>query len=187
MATYGYARASAEDQDTSIQVQVLTPLCDVVRSENRTGTTMAGRVELDTLLQFLRQGDTLLVTRIDRLARSLCDLMDIVRTLDRKGVLLKAVEQPIDTSTAAGRAFLQMLGVFAEFETNIRKERQMEGIAKAKAEGVYKGRPASIQVSTIQDLQAQGRTPSQIAKDMGIARSSVYRLLAEAQGQEAEA
>ena len=85
-----------------------------------------------------------MVTRIDRLARSIGDLQDIVRALKAKGVALKATEQPIDTGTAAGKAFLDMLGVFAEFETNLRKERQMEGIAKAKAEGVYKGRKPSI-------------------------------------------
>ena len=88
----------------------------------------------------MRKGDVLVVTRIDRLARSIGDLQDIVRSLRSKGVALRATEQPVDTGTAAGKAFLDMLGVFAEFETNLRKERQLEGIAKAKAEGVYKGR-----------------------------------------------
>ena len=86
---------------------------------------------------------TLVVTRIDRLARSIGDLQDIARELKRKGAFLRAADQPIDTSTAAGKAFLDMLGVFAEFETNLRKERQLEGIAKAKAAGVYKGRKPS--------------------------------------------
>src|SRR4051794_16924973 len=99
---------------------------------------------LQTLIDFARKGDTIVVTRIDRLARSITDLAAIVRTLEHKGVALRATDQPIDTATAAGRCFLQMLGVFAEFETAIRKERQMEGIAKAKAEGVYKGRKPSI-------------------------------------------
>ena len=90
------------------------------------------------------QGDVLVVTRIDRLARSIGDLQDIVRALKAKGATLRATEQPIDTSTAAGKCFLDMLGVFAEFETNLRRERQLEGIAKAKAAGVYKGRPAAI-------------------------------------------
>ena len=95
------------------------------------------------MLDFLRKGDVLVVTRVDRLARHR-DLQDIVRELKAKGAALKATEQPIDTSTAAGKAFLDMLGVFAEFETNLRRERQMEGIAKAKAAGVYKGRKPSI-------------------------------------------
>ena len=94
-----------------------------------------------------------------------------------KGVALRAPEQPIDTSTAAGKAFLDMLGVFAEFETNLRKERKMEGIAKAKAAGVNKGRPASIDPAQIQQLKAEGMGPSQIAKQLGIARASVYRAL----------
>ena len=85
-----------------------------------------------------------MVTRVDRPARSIGDLQDIVRKLKAKGAVLKATEQPIDTSTAAGKCFLNMLGVFAEFETNLRRERQLEGIAKAKSEGRYKGRPATI-------------------------------------------
>jgi DNA invertase Pin-like site-specific DNA recombinase len=100
------------------------------------GTTTAGREELRTALDFLRKGDVLMVTRIDRLARSIGDLQDIVRAIRAKGAALKATEQPIDTATAAGKRFLDMLGVLAEFETNLRKERQLEGIAKAKAEGV---------------------------------------------------
>ena len=100
--------------------------------------------KLKTVLDLLRPGDVLMVTRIDRLARSIGDLQDIVRAVNAKGATLKATEQPIDTGSAAGKCFLDMLGVFAEFETNLRKERQLEGIAKAKAAGVYKGRPASI-------------------------------------------
>jgi DNA invertase Pin-like site-specific DNA recombinase len=118
-----------------------------------------------------------MVTRIDRLARSIGDLRDIVRTLRAKGASLKATEQPIDTSTAAGKCFLDMLGVFAEFETNLRRERQLEGIAKAKAAEVYKGRPASIDATRVRELKAQGMGASEIAKAMGIGRASVYRAL----------
>ena len=103
-------------------------------------TTTKGRAELATILDFIREGDVLVVTRIDRLARSIADLQDIVRTLKARGAVLRATEQPIDTSTAAGKCFLDMLGVFAEFETNLRRERQLEGIAKAKVAGVYKSR-----------------------------------------------
>ena len=119
----------------------------------------------------------LTVTRIDRLARSIGDLQDIVRAVKAKGATLKATEQPIDTGTAAGKCFLDMLGVFAEFETNLRKERQLEGIAKAKAAGVYKGRPASIDPVQVQQLKAKGMGPSKIAKALGIGRASVYRAL----------
>lgn len=93
---------------------------------------------LDILLQFLRTGDSLVATCIDRLARSIGDLQDIMKIVESKKVSLICTEQPIDTSNAIGKAFLNMLGVFAQFETELRKERQMEGIAKAKAEGVYK-------------------------------------------------
>jgi len=151
----------------------------VVRSEKVTGTSTEGRQELATLLQFLREGDTLVVTRIDRLARSLRDLQNIVHDLRQRGVTLKATEQPIDTSTAAGKCFLDMLGVFAEFETNLRKERQMEGIARAKADGVYagKGRPASVDAVRVREMRAQGLGPTAIAKTLGIGRASVYRVL----------
>jgi DNA invertase Pin-like site-specific DNA recombinase len=132
---------------------------------------------LQTVLDFLRAGDVLMVTRIDRLARSIGDLQDIVRAVKTKGASLKATEQQIDTSTAAGKAFLDMLGVFAEFETNLRRERQMEGIAKAKAAGVYKGRPASIDVARVQQLKADGMGPAKIAKALGIGRASVYRAM----------
>jgi DNA invertase Pin-like site-specific DNA recombinase len=97
--------------------------------------------------------------------------------LRAKGASLRATEQPIDTSTAAGKCFLDMLGVFAEFETNLRRERQMEGIAKAKAAGVYKGRPPEIEVDKVRDLKVQGLGASEIAKRLKIGRASVYRVL----------
>jgi DNA invertase Pin-like site-specific DNA recombinase len=128
MAIYGYARVSTTDQDPTIQVEKLTAAgCTVVRDEKVSGTSRNGRNELETLLTFMRPGDTLMVTKVDRLARSVGDLQDIVKTLRNRGVSLKVTDQPIDTSTAAGKAFLDMLGVFAEFETNLRRERQMEG------------------------------------------------------------
>lgn len=178
MTVYGYARVSTIDQDLSIQTMTLKKAgCDVVRSEKVSGTSRQGRAELDILLQFLRPGDVLVVTRVDRLARSIGDLQDIVRELKAKSVSLRATEQPIDTSTAAGKAFLDMLGVFAEFETNLRKERQLEGIAKAKAEGVYTGRKASIDATQVRTLKAEGLGAGEIAKRLGIGRASVYRIL----------
>jgi len=178
MTVIGYARVSTTDQNLEIQEAALKRAgCDVLRSEKRSGTSTAGRTELQTVLDFLRPGDVLMVTRIDRLARSIGDLQDIVRAVKAKGASLKATEQPIDTGTAAGKAFLDMLGVFAEFETNLRKERQLEGIAKAKAAGVYKGRPASIDAAQIRQMKADGFGPSKIAKALGIGRASVYRAL----------
>lgn len=178
MTIIGYARVSTIDQDLSIQEAALRAAgCEAIRSEKRTGTTTEGRTELQTVLDFLRKGDVLMVTRIDRLARSIGDLQDIVRAVRAKGASLKATEQPIDTSTAAGKAFLDMLGVFAEFETNLRKERQLEGIAKAKAEGVYKGRKATIDPAKVREMKDQGMGPSAIAKALKIGRASVYRAL----------
>src|SRR3954449_3372560 len=157
MATYGYARVSTTDQDVALQEAAMRAAgCEGIRSEKRSGSSTAGRTELQTLIDFARKGDTIVVTRIDRLARSIADLASIVSTLESKGVALRATDQPIDTSTAVGRCFLQMLGVFAEFETAIRRERQMEGIAKAKAEGVYKGRKPSIDAAQVRALAAEG-------------------------------
>jgi len=178
MATYGYARVSTTDQDLTIQVTKLKEAgCEVIRQEKVTGTTREGRTELRTLLDFIRPGDILMVTRIDRLARSIGDLQDIVRELRTKGATLKATEQPIDTSNAAGKAFLDMLGVFAEFETNLRRERQMEGIAKAKAAGVYRGRPPTIDVEAVRKLRVEGKGVNVISHTLKISRASVYRAL----------
>jgi DNA invertase Pin-like site-specific DNA recombinase len=180
MAAYGYARVSTTDQDLTTQVEKLTQAgCTVIREEKMSGTTREGRKELDTLLTFLRKGDVLMVTRVDRLARSVGDLQDIVKAIRTKGADLRATDQPIDTSTAAGKCFLDMLGVFAEFETNLRRERQLEGIAKAKAAGVYagKGRPASVPVDRIRAMHAAGHGPSAIAKEFGVSRMSVHRAL----------
>jgi DNA invertase Pin-like site-specific DNA recombinase len=182
MTVIGYARVSTTDQDLSIQDAALRAAgCEVIRAEKRSGTTTSGRDELRTVLEFLRKGDVLMVTRIDRLARSIGDLQDIVRAIKARGASLKATEQPIDTSTAAGKCFLDMLGVFAEFETNLRRERQLEGIAKAKAAGVYKGRQASIDATRVREMKAQGLGATTIAKELGIGRASVYRVLEAAE------
>jgi DNA invertase Pin-like site-specific DNA recombinase len=168
MAAYGYARVSTTDQDVTLQVEALKAAgCTMVRSEQVTGTKRHGRTQLQLIMEFAQAGDTLTVTRIDQLARSVRDLQDIVHELKARGVTLKATEQPIDTSTAAGKALLDMLGVFAEFETNLRKERQLEGIAKAKAVGVYKGRPPTIDAEAVREMRARGLGPKEIANRLG--------------------
>lgn len=178
MNSIGYARVSTTDQDCALQEEALSKAgCNIIRSEQVSGTSRDGRKELDTVLAFLREGDALVVTRIDRLARSVADLEGIVREIQAKGAYLRCLEQPVDTSTPAGKAFLQMLGVFAEFETALRKERQLEGIAKAKAQGVYKGRKPSVPVGEVTRLYGEGVSPSQIAKRLGVGRTSVYRAL----------
>lgn len=178
-ARYGYARVSTDDQNNSIQREALRRAgCTVIKEEKASGTSTKGRTALATILEFMGNGDTLVVTRIDRLARSVGDLQTIMATLKAKGAFLEATEQPIDTSTAAGKAFLDMLGVFAEFETNLRRERQMEGIKKAKARGVYKGRKRSIDPTEVRKLKKEGLGPAAIAKRLRISRASVYRAIA---------
>jgi DNA invertase Pin-like site-specific DNA recombinase len=180
MPIWGYARASSAGQDTAIQEAALTAAgAHKVFVEKRSGKSTAGRDQLALMLDVSSEGDTVLVTRVDRLARSIGDLQDIVRKLKAKGVAFQATEQPIDTSTAAGKAFLDMLGVFAEFETNLRRERQSEGIAKAKAAGVYKGRPATIDIAAVKGLKGEGLGASAIARRLKIGRASVYRVLDE--------
>lgn len=179
---YGYARVSTLDQSTSIQIEALEAArCDRVYEENASGTSRSGREELERVLEILREGDTLVVTRIDRLARSMKDLQDIVHDLKSRGIFLEATEQPIDTKSAAGKAFLDMLGVFAEFETNLRKERQLEGIAKAKARGVYKGGAplAAEKKDKVRKLYSDGVKPADIVRQTGVGKTSVFKIIKE--------
>ena len=188
----GYARISTADQSLDAQVAALEAAgCTMVRTETRSGATLDGRPELKTILDFIHPGETLVVTRIDRLARSMRDLQTIVAVLKDKGAHLATTEQPVDTSTAAGKAFFDMLGVFAEFQTNLRRERQAEGVAAAKRRGVYRGRPPKIDMDVIRERLAKGLSPTAIARDLGISRGTVYKAKAlmtscsKAAGQEA--
>ena len=175
---YDNARVSISDQDLTIQQEALAAHdCEMIQAEKVSGTKTTNPDELNTLLDFVREDDEPVVTRIDRLARSVYDLQKIVRHLTERGVALKAMEQPIDTSTAAGKCFLDMLGVFAEFETNLRRERQMEGVAKAKAAGKYLGRPASIDAAKVREMKSAGVSVAAIWKELGISRASIYRVL----------
>ncbi len=179
MSIYGYARVSTFDQDLGIQRAALKAAgCKVICAEKASGARRDGRTELQGLLDFVQPGDVLVVTRIDRLARSMKDLQDIVHELKQKGVALRATEQPVDTGTAAGKAFLDVLGVFAEFETNLRHERQLEGIKAAKARGIYKGRKPSIDPAALRRLRDEEKLgPAAIARRLGIGRASVCRVL----------
>ncbi len=180
MSLVGYARVSTLEQDYKLQLDALEKLgCDKIFAEKKSGSSRTDRTKLEECLDYLREGDTLVVTRIDRLARSLRDLQNLVHDLNGNGIELKATEQPVDTSSAAGKAFLSMLGVFAEFETNLRKERQLEGIAKAKSEGKYKGRKptARAKAKQVHELIRQGMTRQDAADSLGIGVASVYRIL----------
>ena len=173
-----YIRVSSSSQSLELQREaVQKENVDKIFEEKVSGTSTQGRGKLKELLEFVREGDSVYITRTDRLARSILDLQLIVKELTDKGVSLVATEQPISTKDATSKCFLDMLGVFAEFETNIRKERQMEGIAKAKAKGIYKGGKAKINVEDIIKLKNEGLGATAIAKRMNIHRDSVYRLL----------
>ncbi len=178
MTVFAYCRVSTVEQSSMLQEEATLKAYPeaVVRHEKKSGTSKAGRDILNSLLNGLETGDRLVVWKLDRLARNMGDLLAIVDIIERKGSSLEILDQRIDTSTAAGRAFLQMLGVFAEFETNIRRERQAAGIAKAKRERpeAYSGRKPSISAEEIKTLLVAGMKPDEVAKKLGISRSSVY-------------
>jgi len=174
----GYARVSSVDQNLDVQLETLKSFgCEKIYQEKVSGTSTQGRDELKECIEFVREGDELVITRIDRLARSVLDLQLIVKELSDKRVNLSATEQPISTKDATSKCFLDMLGVFAELETNLRKERQNEGILRAKQKGVYKGRKSSIDADKIKELKESGLGATAIAKQLGIHRDSVYRVL----------
>ena len=173
-----YLRVSSTSQSLEVQRDAVEKLnIEKIFEEKVSGTSTQGRDKLRECLDFVREGDELVITRIDRLARSVLDLQLIIKELTEKGVSLTATEQPISTKDATSKCFLDMLGVFAELETNLRKERQLEGIAKAKEKGVYKGGRSKIDVEQIRKLKEEGLGATAIAKRMGIHRDSVYRLL----------
>lgn len=178
----GYARTSTLDQKAGIEAQVrdLQAVgCDKLFKEQVSSVDVASREQLALALEFIREGDALVVTKLDRLARSVTHLMTILDALKTKGASLRILNMGIDTSTPTGKLMLTMLGGVAEFEREIMLERQREGIAKAKAEGKYKGRKptAKAKAEDVMALKSQGMGASEIAKRLGIGRASVYRIL----------
>lgn len=176
----GYARVSTTDQDHTTQVERLQAAgCTRIFAEKKSGTKTDGRTALQDCLSWVRDGDTLVITKIDRLARSARDLHNIIHDLDQRGIGLMIIDQAIDTRTTAGKAMLGMFAIFAEFETNIRKERQLEGIKAAKEKGVYKGRvpTARAKLDEMKALLMRGLNRSQIARELGVSTTSVYTLL----------
>jgi DNA invertase Pin-like site-specific DNA recombinase len=176
----GYARVSTTDQDLTVQKEALRKAgVQPIFEEKVSGTKRDNRQELSKVMHFLGAGDTLVVTRLDRLGRSLRDLANIAHEIEDAGAHLKVLEQHVDTSTSAGRAFFGMLAVFAAFETDVRRERQAEGIAKAKRAGRYQGGVKRIDRARVRALKANGAGPSAIAQEMAISRRQVYRILGE--------
>lgn len=179
MTIVGYARVSSAGQCLDVQQeQLVNAGCEKLFAEKQSATSTDNRMALQEALEWLREGDTLVVTRLDRLARSGKDLHNIIHQLSAKKVSFQCLQQgAVDTTTSMGKLVLGILGAVAEFETDIRKERQREGIEKAKKRGVYKGRPANIDADKVRELKAAGMGGAAIAKEMGIGRASVYRLL----------
>lgn len=179
MSKVGYARVSTTEQSLDLQIQQLEDSgCIKIFSDTASGSNTK-RAGFITLMDYLRCGDMLVITRIDRIARSVLDLQQLIQQLKEREIILEALEQPISTSSASGKAFLDMLAVFAEFELNIRKERQLEGIAAAKIAGKYRGRkPLSNEVKTqVYKLYAEHYSITAIASKLKISRNSVYKIL----------
>ena len=176
MTTVGYARVSSTGQDLGVQLEKLK-VCDKVFKEKRSGVD-AGRPELRRCLEYLREGDTLLVTKIDRLARSTSDLYRIVSQLADKCVAFKVLDDPaIDTSSRTGKLVMGILALIAEFENDIRRERQMDGIKKARERGTRFGRKPLLIPETIQQvrkLRKAGKTVPEIMQQTCLSKASVY-------------
>ncbi|MBR0660208.1 recombinase family protein [Neoroseomonas oryzicola] len=182
-AVIGYARTSTVEQEAGLEAQqrdLAAAGCTRVYAERV--SSVATRPQLTEALGYLRDGDVLVVTKLDRLARSVADLLGIIARLEERKVGLRVLSMggaEVDTRTPTGRLMLTMLGAVAEFERALMLERQREGIAKAKAEGKYQGRvpTAQRQADAVRQLKAEGVRPVDIARRLGIGRASVYRIL----------
>lgn len=175
----GYARVSDSGQHLTVQTEALEAAgCEKIFSEKKSGRRAGDRQALNDAVEFVRGGDTLIVTRLDRFARSTQDLHNLLARLDQKGVGFRCLAQSgVDTTTSTGKLTLAILGAVAAFEVDLRAERQAEGIAKAKAAGKYRGRSPSIDYAKVTRLHGQGNSPTEIAALLGIGRTSVYRAL----------
>ncbi|MFC3168716.1 recombinase family protein [Paracoccus fontiphilus] len=179
----GYARTSTADQKAGLAAQ-LRDLeragCEKVFQEEVSSVDTAGREQLALALDFIRDGDVLVVTKLDRLARSVAHLLGIVEQVSAKGASLRILDAAIDTGTPNGRLMLNLLGSIAQFEREIMLERQREGIAKAKADGKYKGRKPTAKAKAddvLRLVRQEGVSAAETAKQLGIGRASVYRIL----------
>ncbi|HEX7853465.1 MAG TPA: recombinase family protein [Sphingobium sp.] len=171
----GYARVSTTDQNLEIQLDELKAhCCERIFTDKATGTNTA-RAGLTEMMEFVRDGDTLVVTRLDRFARSLSDLYALLERLTARGVAFHCLRQSIDTATSTGKLTLAILGAVAEFENDLRRERQRDGIEKAKARGAYRGRKAKVDAALIGERLASGLRPAEVAASLHVSRQTVYR------------
>ncbi|MEO1140507.1 MAG: recombinase family protein [Pseudomonadota bacterium] len=185
----GYARTSTLDQKAGLEAQqrdLEAAGCEKVFTEQVSSVDTKARERLAEALDYIREGDTLVVTKLDRLARSVAHLLEVLEAVTAKGASLRILSMGIDTGTATGKLMLTVLGSVAEFERSIMLERQREGIAKAKAAGKYTGRKATAKAKTdeILKLADEGMKPLKIAETLGIGKSSIYRILDEAKASE---
>lgn len=181
MAYIGYARVSSAGQNLTVQLDKLHH-CEKIFQEKKSATS-GKRPRLEACLEYVRDGDTLVVTRLDRLARSTLHLCQIAEVLTRKGVNLHIIDQSLDTSDATGRLLFNMLGAIAQFETEIRAERQRDGIAKARQQGVHFGAKPKLTATQIQELRQrreQGQLIKTLMTDYQLSKASVYRYLGTA-------
>lgn len=181
----GYARVSSSDQNLDVQIDMLKSAgCTKIFSEKKSGKTMEGREQLDECLKYCREGDTLVVCRLDRFARSMKDFCDLVRLMQEKGVGFKCLNPGLDTTGAVGELTAQILMAVAQFELTLRSERQREGIKRAQSLGVYRGNikaKTNRRRKTIQEAMAKypELSAEKIAKLVGVSLRTVYRLCPE--------
>ena len=183
MALISYARVSSYGQSLDVQLEKLKH-CDRIFKEKQSGRSTDKREQLALCLDYVRDGDTLVVTKLDRLARSTRDLLNILNTLEKKQVKLHVIDQQIDTSTPSGRLLVHLLGSIAEFENDLRKDRQLDGISLAKRNGVKFGRKKALTENQVQELR-QKRTDGLLIKDLMehycLSKATVYRALGGAE------
>ncbi|NTH49163.1 recombinase family protein [Agrobacterium rhizogenes] len=178
MTRVGYARVSTTDQDLDIQVARLKAAgCEIVRQETGSGASRSGRTELETIMQFLRAGDELVVLRLDRLGRSTRDVLNLVHELDEKGASLRVLEPEVTTAGSMGRMVITILGMVADMELKFIKDRQRAGIEAARAEGVYKGRKKNVDDDEIRRRIFAGASKASVARELKVSRMTVYRAL----------
>ena len=178
MARIGYARVSTLDQDLQIQLDRLTQEgCAIIRSEKLSGGSREGRTELATILEFLRLGDELVVTRLDRLGRDTRDVLNIVHERQQRGAFVTILDPLVSTRGEMGQLILTVLSMVAQMERRFIKERQREGIQRAKAAKKYKGGRARLDYQLVKQLHLNGSSPSHIATTVGCSRMQVYRIL----------
>jgi DNA invertase Pin-like site-specific DNA recombinase len=176
---YGYGRVSTEDQNLGAQEDALRAAgCDVVLLEKVSGADVANRPKLTLLMEVVGPGDTVIVCKLDRLSRDTLHMLELVRDIGARGAGFKSLAEPwCDTTTAAGELMLTVFAGVAQFERKRLKERQREGIERAKAGGVFKGGKVRFNAAVIQQKRAEGMKPTEIARHLGCNPATVFRAL----------